>query len=257
MYSWLVTVLLLASAAYCSGGQGAVGGDSWGEVCEGVCMFDGGICALSIIHWMKTKTCDFWCIQMLLQIVWQLVFVSPAGARVPITRYTCTQPNDLRFNDEDQCNVSRGLRTCETKEEQQPTLLHSDISTAGVYGWNSNTNPFVVLDIPRGWCVGSVKMTFLVTGAGIPTLSLSVHSAECLSNSTDRTMFSSRNVSEQHNIIAIVMNLTTIACGMYLRINMTLNHTVFLTEIEVFNTSKCCRRHRNLHETISIVANLS
>ena len=26
MYSWLVTVLLLASAAYCSGGQGAVGG---------------------------------------------------------------------------------------------------------------------------------------------------------------------------------------------------------------------------------------
>ena len=34
MYSWLVTVLLLASAAYCSGGQGAVGvgwdGVHWG-----------------------------------------------------------------------------------------------------------------------------------------------------------------------------------------------------------------------------------
>ena len=33
MYSWLVTVLLLASAAYCSGGQGAVGVGGWeGEV---------------------------------------------------------------------------------------------------------------------------------------------------------------------------------------------------------------------------------
>ena len=37
MYSWLVTVLLLASAAYCSGGQGAVRagwGEGW-EVWEG------------------------------------------------------------------------------------------------------------------------------------------------------------------------------------------------------------------------------
>ena len=30
MYSWLVTVLLLASAAYCSGGQGAGGGGGGG-----------------------------------------------------------------------------------------------------------------------------------------------------------------------------------------------------------------------------------
>ena len=30
MYSWLVTVLLLASAAYCSGGQGAVEDGGWG-----------------------------------------------------------------------------------------------------------------------------------------------------------------------------------------------------------------------------------
>ena len=30
MYSWLVTVLLLASAAYCSGGQGAVEGEEEG-----------------------------------------------------------------------------------------------------------------------------------------------------------------------------------------------------------------------------------
>ena len=56
MYSWLVTVLLLASAAYCSGGQGAVG---WGGV---------GVYQL---------VCDHF----------------PAGARVPITRYTCTQPD--------------------------------------------------------------------------------------------------------------------------------------------------------------------
>ena len=33
MYSWLVTVLLLASAAYCSGGQGAVGVGGLDDVC--------------------------------------------------------------------------------------------------------------------------------------------------------------------------------------------------------------------------------
>ena len=163
---------------------------------------------------------------------------------MPITSYVCTQPDELRFNDEDQCNVRSGLRTCETKEEQQPTLLHSDISTAGVYVWRDNANPFVVLDIPQGWCVGSVKMTFLVTGAGIPTLSLSVHSAERLSNNTDRKMFSSRNVSKQRNIIVIVMNLTNIACGRYLRINMTSDRRLALTEIAMFDTSKCTQRHQ-------------
>ena len=34
MYSWLVTVLLLASAAYSSGGQGAAG-EGWGGKWEG------------------------------------------------------------------------------------------------------------------------------------------------------------------------------------------------------------------------------
>ena len=34
MYSWFVIVLLLASAAYCSGGQGAVG---WGGGCWMTC----------------------------------------------------------------------------------------------------------------------------------------------------------------------------------------------------------------------------
>ena len=37
MYSWLVTVLLLASAAYCSGGQGAVGGGVGWRVLDDVC----------------------------------------------------------------------------------------------------------------------------------------------------------------------------------------------------------------------------
>ena len=161
---------------------------------------------------------------------------------MPITRYTCTQPDQPGYNDQDQCNASSGLRTCETKEEQQPTLLHSDISTAGLYVWKSNTNPFVVLDIPRGWCVGSVKMTFLVSGS-IPTLSLSVHSAERLSNNTDRKMFSSHSVSEQ-NIRIVVMNLTALACGRYLRINMTSVGTLGLTEIAVFDTSKCTHRHQ-------------
>ena len=31
MYSWLVTVLLLASVSYCSGGQGAEGLVLWGR----------------------------------------------------------------------------------------------------------------------------------------------------------------------------------------------------------------------------------
>ena len=44
MYSWLVTVLLLASAAYCSGGQGAVEGEEegWeGEVGWGCSKYTG------------------------------------------------------------------------------------------------------------------------------------------------------------------------------------------------------------------------
>ena len=160
--------------------------------------------------------------------------VSPAGARVPITSYICTQPNLPGFKDLSQCSVSSGLRTCETKEGGSPTLLDGDSMLANeLYGWNGNTNPFVVLDIPQGWCVGSVVMTFQ---ANIPALSLSVHSSERLSTNTDRTMFSI--VSEEWSK-PVVVNFTTLACGRYLRINMTSARVLYLTEIEVSDTGKC------------------
>ena len=163
------------------------------------------------------------------------------GAQVPITNYTCTQPNLPGFNDNGQCTVSDGLRTCAIKEGARPALLNSStsLSTHGFYGWDSSRppypNPFVALDIPQGWCVGSVRMMF-VGPSNIPILSLSVHSAERLSTITDRTVFSL--VSEEGTRL-VVMNLTALACGKYLRINMTSTGRLFLTEIEVFDTGKC------------------
>ena len=161
------------------------------------------------------------------------VYVSPAGVRVPIKRYTCTQPNGSRSTDQKQCtlNVTSGLRTCKTTEETSPG---GSITIGGTYVWDGNTNPFMVLDIPQGWCVGSVKMEF-GSLSSIPTLSLSVHSAERLSNNTDRTIFSfvSANGSRR-----VVMNLTTLACGRYLRINMTSTHQISLEGFEVLGTSR-------------------
>ena len=171
---------------------------------------------------------------------------SPAGARVPIASYTCTQPSQSgTTTDGGQCNVTNGLRTCETKEEVRPNLLNGDVTgTYGVYAWASGTgNPFMVLDIPRGWCVGSVKMTFLISGS-IPTLSLSVHSAERLSNNTDKTMLSTVREDSIQGSTRVVMSLTTLACGRYLRINMTSDQILLLTEIEVLDTSKCTHRHQ-------------
>ena len=86
------------------------------------------------------------------------------GAQVPITSYTCTQPNIAVFLDREQCTVSGGLRMCAIKEGARPALLSSSC-TLGVYAWHGNTNPFVVLDIPQGWCVGIVKMTFRAPGS--------------------------------------------------------------------------------------------
>ena len=62
------------------------------------------------------------------------------GAQVPITSYTCTQPNIAGFLDQEQCTVSGGLRTCAIKEGARPTLLSSsaDLSTHAFYGWDSN-----------------------------------------------------------------------------------------------------------------------
>ena len=161
---------------------------------------------------------------------------------MPITSYVCTQPHYRTFSDGNQCIVSGGLRTCETKEGVRPDLLNGDTTH---YIWRGITTPFVVLDIPRGWCVGSVKMTFLVNG-GIPTLSLSVHSAERLSTNTSRTMFSTvaHNRLEGGTGTRVVMSLANLTCGRYLRINMTSGRDLYLTEIEVFGTSKCSRKHQ-------------
>ena len=169
------------------------------------------------------------------------------GAQVPITNYTCIQPSYHTFTDNDQCTVSRGLRTCAIKEGARPHLLSSS-RALGLYGWDSNTNPFVVLDIPQGWCVESVKMTFGNLGS-IPTLNLSVHSAERLSANTDGTMFSL--VSEAVTRLA-VMNLTALARGTYLRINMRSTGSLYLREIEVFGTSRYTFTDtRNLHDMVT------
>ena len=105
-----------------------------------------------------------------------------------------------------------------------------------MYSWSRGTHAFVVLDLPQGWCVGSVKMTFLYND--IPTLSLSVHNSERLSNNTDRTMFS--NVSKESTPVTkqVVMNRTALVCGKYLRVNITTqqDRVIFLAEIEVFGT---------------------
>ena len=174
------------------------------------------------------------------------------GAQVPITSYTCTKPNLAGFLDHRQCTVSNGLRNCQTEEGARPTLLSSS-ADPGVYAWDNGVppypNPFVVLDIPQGWCVGSVKMTF-VAQSSIPTLSLSVHSAERLSTNTDKTMFSMiiSNVGTR----LVVMNLPTLAHGKYLRINMTSTGRLYLKEIKVFGTSRYTFTDtRNLHDMLT------
>ena len=184
---------------------------------------------------MHDFTCGWW-----KGVGLRLVFnaISPAGARVPITSYVCTQPNgpeQLSPNNNDPCSVSRGLRECSIKESVIPLLLDGVVKSASdtLYAWAVYTNPFVVLDIPQGWCVGSVVMTFQVN---IPALSLSVHTSERLSNNTDRTVFSV--VSEEAEI-PVVVNFTTLACGRYLRINMTSARVLYLAEIEVSDTGKC------------------
>ena len=180
--------------------------------------------------------------------MYQLVFIRfpLTGAQVPITSYTCTQPNFLTFTDDDQCTVNGELRTCAIEEGVRPALLSSSLAR-GVYGWDINTNPFVVLDIPQGWCVESMRMTFRAPSSS-PVPSLSVHSAERLSTNTDRTMFS---IVREEGTTQVVMNLTTLASGKYLRINMTSTGRLYLNEIEVFGTSGYTFTDtRNLHDML-------
>ena len=156
---------------------------------------------------------------------------SPTGAQVPVTSYTCTQRSLGGFLDQGQCTVSGGLRTCAIKEGARPTLLSSS-ADLGVYGWNGINNPFVVLDIPNGWCVGSVEMTFRGPSS-TPALSLSVHSAERLSTNTDRTIFCKAIDNGDMRTPVVMMNFTALARGKYLRINMTSTEHIYLREIEV------------------------
>ena len=180
---------------------------------------------------------------------------------MPITNYTCTQPNLAVFLDQGQCTVSGGLRTCAIKNATSPALLSSS-ADLGVYAWDSSIppypNPFVVLDIPQGWCVWSVKIAFRA-GGSIPALGLSVHSAEPLSTNTDRTMFC--KAIDRGNPAVVMMNFTTLAHVKYLRINMTSTGRVYLNEIEVFGTSRYTFTDtRNLHDmftSLSTSLNLS
>ena len=111
-----------------------------------------------------------------------------------------------------------------------------------LYVWLGTINPFVVLNIPQEKCVGSVVMTFL-SNSIIPTLSISVHSSERLSNNTDRTMFL---VDSEEGNTRVVVNFTTLVCERYLRINMTEAVRLYLTEIEVSDTGKCTHKHQEL-----------
>ena len=143
---------------------------------------------------------------------------------------------------------------CAIKEGARPALLSSS-ADLGLYGWDSYAFPypnitFVVLDIPQGWCVGSVKMTFRAPGS-IPTLSLSVHSAERLSTNIGRTVFS---LVSEAGTTPVVMNLTALARGKYLRINMTWTGRLYLGEIEVFGTSRYTFTDtRNLHDMLTLL----
>ena len=175
---------------------------------------------------------------------------------MPITRDTCTQPNIAGFLDQGQCTVSGELRMCAIKEGARPVLLSSS-TDLGVYAWDSSIppypNPFVVLDIPQGWCVGSVYVTsvYRISLDSIPALSLSVHSAERLSTNTDRTMFCRADFCHSRTQF-VMLNFTALARGKYLRINMTSTERLYLREIEVFGTSRYTFTDtRNLHDMLT------
>ena len=127
-----------------------------------------------------------------------------------IISYTCTQPDIPAYNDRRQYTVSSGLQTCEIMQGARPDR---SVNIGGVYAWSGKTNPFVVLDIPKGWCVGSVEMT-LRAPSSIPTLSLSVHSAERLSTTTDRTTFSEAIHNGDIRTPVVMMNFTMLSWGL-------------------------------------------
>ena len=81
-----------------------------------------------------------------------------------------------------------------------------------------------------------------------------VHETCKASNRTDRTVFS---VVSEEGTTPVVVNFTTLVCGRYIRINMTLARLLYLTEIEVFDTSECTHRHHELTQSVSTVTNVT
>ena len=158
------------------------------------------------------------------------------GAQVPIKSYVCTQPNSP--NDDGACNVSNGLRHCVITNGVRPTLLHyTDGDNTVPYRWVGIISPFVVLDIPQGWCVGSVRMEFNTAGSRLtPFVNVTIHNMTQLSNNslTVQAMYSGGTEDP-----SVVLNLTSLTCGRYIRIDMSSSTIVILTEIAVFGVGEC------------------
>ena len=160
----------------------------------------------------------------------------PTGAQVPIKSYACTQPNFGSPEDNGVCNVnvSNGLRQCVITNGVHPTLLGGDSTVP--YIWVKNISPFVVLDIPQGWCVGSVKMDFSATGQIMtPSINITVHNMTQLSNNS-LTVHAMHSGGIQN--VSVVLNLTSLVCGRYLRINMSSSARVLLVEIAAFDVGE-------------------
>ena len=161
------------------------------------------------------------------------------GAQVPIISYVCTQPNSP--NDDGACNVSNGLRHCVITNGVRPTLLHyTDGDNTVPYRWVGIISPFVVLDIPQGWCVSSVKMEFKTASArSTPFVNVTIHNMTQLSNNslTVQAMYSGGTEDP-----SVVLNLTSLTCGRYIRIDMShsMHGHVLLTEIAVFGECSMC-----------------
>ena len=154
---------------------------------------------------------------------------------MPITSYVCTQPN-ISPDESVTCNVSNELRQCVITNGVRPTLL--DGNSTVPYRWlDSNISPFVVLDIPQGWCVGSVKMDFITTGQSMtPSINVSIHNMTRLSNNSHTVQAMHSSGTEDPSV---VLNLPSLTCGRYLRIDMSHSKRVLLTEIAVFDVGEC------------------
>ena len=77
----------------------------------------------------------------------------PAGAKVPVTSYTCTQSNYpiQTLSNNHQCNVSSGLLTCETREE--PVLICWTVTLEEIVDFRHG------MIIPTAlWCWNSLRM---------------------------------------------------------------------------------------------------